>query len=530
MNEIYVQFMSIIYGIWKNRIVALSVAWFISIVGWIIISIIPNEYESKAQLHFDTDRVLTPLMSDLTLDNTIYSQIIMMRETLFGEENVKKVIMGTNIKNLINPSGNITDPELDLMVDEIIKNFLIEPQSDTLFTMSYIDQDPILAHGVVQGFLDAFMGGQLVDNAGELSGALTFIEEQLLDQEKKLREAEQKRANFVQNNMSFLSSTGQTYYESLNSARQEVLAVDLELEELASQRQQIIDYRDDLPPFVTSTESNALTGTQRVTIQTRISSMVSQLDELYIKGYKEQHPDVVILKAQIASLEEQLVEENKVKEQALVDRNSAALSNMEGLVPNPLLNDLSIKLLDVEGEIARLDARKEQKEAVVANLLNLANRVPEVEAEEARLNRDYDILLENYNSLLTKREEARMSQVLESQSQGIVYSLITPAEVPTIPSSPDRLLLIILTVIGGLIIGSIVALIMSQFRSTFSTEQRLRDVYNLPVLGSVSAILTSKERKRQKRNMLATGTLFGGLIVASMFVYIALESFSTSVV
>lgn len=530
MNEIYVQFMSIIYGIWRNRIIALGVAWLISIVGWGFISQIPNQYESKAELYFDTDRVLTPLMSDLTLDNTIYNQIIVMRETLFGRENVEKVIQGTNIKNIVNPSGTLTDAELDNMVTEITTKFLIEPQSDTLFSMAYTSEDPILAHGVVQGFLDAFMGGQLVDNAGELSGALTFIEEQLLDLEGKLQEAEQRRANFVQNNMSFLSSTGQTYYQSLNTARQEVLAVELELEELNSQRQQIIAYRDDLPPFVTSVTQNALAGNQRVTIQTRISTMVSQLDELYIRGFKQQHPDVVILKAQIASLEEQLVEENVAKEQALVDRNSAALSNMEGLVPNPLLNDLSIKLLDVEGEIAKLEARKDQKESVVSNLLNLANRVPEVEAEEARLNRDYDIILENFNALLTKREEARMSQVLESQSLGIDYSLITPAEIPSEPISPNRLLLIILTMIGGLVVGSSIALMTSQFKSTFSTEQRLRDVYNLPVLGSVSAILTPKERKRQKNNMIATGTLFGGLIVASMFVYIALESFNSSIV
>lgn len=530
MNEIYVQFMSIFYGIWRNRVIALIVAWFVAVVGWIFISQIPNIYESRAELHFDTDRVLTPLMSDLTLDNTIYSQVITMRETLFGRENVEKVINETNIKNLINPSGSMTEAELALMVGRINENFYIEPLSDTLFSMSFISEDPILAHGVVQGFLDAFMGGHLVDNASELSGAVTFIEEQLLDQEQKLQEAEQKRANFVQNNMSFLSSTGQTYYQSLNTAREDVLAVDLELEELNSQRQQIIDYRDNLPPFVTSVTQSAILGDQRVTVQTRISSMVSQLDELYIRGYKQQHPDVVILKAQITALEGQLVEENIAKEQALVDRNSEALSNMEGLVPNPLLNDLSIKLLDVEGEIARLIARKVQKETVVTNLLSLANRVPEVEAEEARLNRDYEVLLGNYNSLLSKREEARMSQVLGSQSQGIVYSLITPAEIPREPISPLRHVLVITSVLVGLIIGALVALIMSTLKSTFSTEQRLRDVFNLPVLGSVSVILTAKQRKSQRNNVIATGTLFGGLIVASMFVYVALESLNSNIV
>ena len=87
MNEIYTQFISILYGIWRNRKIALAVAWGVSMLGWLYISQIPNQFEAKARLHFDTDRVLTPLMSDLTVNNNIYNQILAMRETLLGMEN-----------------------------------------------------------------------------------------------------------------------------------------------------------------------------------------------------------------------------------------------------------------------------------------------------------------------------------------------------------------------------------------------------------------------------------------------------------
>lgn len=530
MNEVYTQFISILYGIWRNRKVALAVAWGVSILGWLYISQIPNQFESKTRLHFDTDTVLSPLMSDLTVNSNIYNQILSLRETLLSLENVENTIMNTNIKNVLSPNGEISQEDLAYWVDEIAADFLIEPESTSLFSMSYSNENPVIAHGVVQGFLDAFMSGLYVDSSQELTGALAFIESQLAEQEAKLEAAEKRRSAFVQANMNFLSSTGQTYFEQLSTAREEVATVQLEIDELESQRQQIIDYRDELPPFVAAFGVGPITGAQRVTVETRIASMVTQLDEQYILGKKDQHPDVVILKDQIRALEEQLVVEKEQLEQAMTDGDTSSLSSMDGLRPNPLFDQLSIRLVDAESEIARLEARKAQREAVVNNLLSLSQQVPEVEAEEARLNRDYEILLENYNVLLTKREEARMTQVLGDTSQGINYSLLEPPVVPRSPASPNRLFLIVLSMFVGIITGCGVAFIMNQFHNTFSSEQRLRDVFNLPVLGSVSAILSKQDEALRKRNLITSSAMFGGLFVASLFVYIILEQMNASVV
>ena len=214
----------------------------------------------------------------------------------------------------------------------------------------------------------------------------------------------------------------------------------------------------------------------------------------------------------------------------MTDGDTSALSSMDGLRPNPLFDQLSIRLIDIEGEIARLEARKIQRESVVDSLLALSQRVPEVEAEEARLNRDYEILLDNYNALLTKREEARMTQVLGDTSQGIDYSLLEPPVVPDAPASPNRLFLIVLSMFVGIVTGCGVAFIMNQFHNTFSSEQRLRDVFDLPVLGSVSAILSKQDEALRKRNLIASSAMFGGLFVASIVVYVVLEQMNASVV
>ncbi|HRW30033.1 MAG TPA: hypothetical protein P5227_08550, partial [Emcibacteraceae bacterium] len=110
------------------------------------------------------------------------------------------------------------------------------------------------------------------------------------------------------------------------------------------------------------------------------------------------------------------------------------------------------------------------------------------------------------------------------------YSLIEPATMPTSPASPNRLFLVVVSMVVGIIAGSGVAFIMNQFHSTFSSEQKLRDVFNLPVLGSVSAILSKQDEILRKRSMVASSVMFGGLFVAGVFVYIILERMNASVV
>ena len=94
-------------------------------------------------------------MSGLTLNNSVYNQILSLRETLLGRETIEAVINGTNIHNLLTPTGELTELEMNLWTSRIASRFRIAPESTTLFSLSFTDQNPIIAHGVVQGFLDA---------------------------------------------------------------------------------------------------------------------------------------------------------------------------------------------------------------------------------------------------------------------------------------------------------------------------------------------------------------------------------------
>jgi hypothetical protein len=74
---------------------------------------------------------------------------------------------------------------------------------------------------------------------------------------------------------------------------------------------------------------------------------------------------------------------------------------------------------------------------------------------------------------------------------------------------------------GALVAGLGVALLMSQIRPTFVTQNALRDATGLPILGSISMNWTDEQKVRRRRRLYAFSaavallfTAYGGVMAA----------------
>jgi hypothetical protein len=65
--------------------------------------------------------------------------------------------------------------------------------------------------------------------------------------------------------------------------------------------------------------------------------------------------------------------------------------------------------------------------------------VPQVEAEYAQLNRDYDIVRKNYDQMVARRESASLGVKLDESSQLAEFRVIEPPRVSETPVFPRRL-------------------------------------------------------------------------------------------
>ncbi len=521
MNEVYQQLISILYGVWRQRIVAISIAWVICVIGWVFVAQIPNVYESEARIQVDAETFLKPLLGKMAVQNNIYNQVALMRQTLISRPNIEKIIRMTDQDLLIN-----NDEEMEEKINEIMGEISINIQAANLFTIAYNNVDPAIAKMVVQSLLNIFMEENLGQNRKDLTSAVRFIEDQIREYEEQLEISEQRATEFRQKNMAFLSD--KSYFEKLQLSISEVATAKQSLLEYKNRERQLKENLANIPSYIPSmgtgpTLRGGGSSSSVSALQGRINILESRLDELYARGYKDLHPDIRIVLNQIESLKVKHEKEQEKFNKALESNDTKALQSTGGVMPNPVYDQLSLRLFDLESEIASQQSRLRAKEKVTENLQAMAHRIPEVEAELIRLNRDYNVLKTNYDQMLVKRESAKISSDLETNTDRVRFRVIDPPQEAREPSSPNRILLVIGVLAVGLGAGVFIAYIISQMHSTYSTEKKLRDAFPYPVLGRISVLLSAEELVIRKKKLIMFSIMMAGLFVSSISVYLVMS-------
>ena len=95
MTNIYDELRSAIYSVWHCRWLALGVTWGLCLMGWLVVAMVPNSYESKARIYVQLDDVLSEQMGLGHGDTK--NNIDRVRQTLTSAINLEKVIRGTPI-------------------------------------------------------------------------------------------------------------------------------------------------------------------------------------------------------------------------------------------------------------------------------------------------------------------------------------------------------------------------------------------------------------------------------------------------
>jgi uncharacterized protein involved in exopolysaccharide biosynthesis len=151
---------------------------------------------------------------------------------------------------------------------------------------------------------------------------------------------------------------------------------------------------------------------------------------------------------------------------------------------NPTYQRLKEELLRNEAEIEALKAKKiNQKEHLDDLQVNLEN-LNKVELELKQLEQEIEVDRENYRLYLTKVEESRISEAMDSEKIASV-SVIGPARPPREPVSPK----VMLNILIGIFLGIFGSLSLALFREYLDDSiERIEDVekeLQLPVLASI---------------------------------------------
>jgi polysaccharide chain length determinant protein (PEP-CTERM system associated) len=466
-------------GIWKNRWIAIAIAWPVLFVGVIVVDQIKDRYEAETKVYIDTSSVLKPLLKGLAVQSDFESNVRLMVKKLLSRPNLERAIrlmdMDINVESKL---------EQEKLIERVKEKVSISTRRRTgIYTISYEDTNPRRAKRMVQTLLDIFVEDTLGNSAEDSDSAISFLDKQIAKYDKLLQEAEQRVEIFKRENVGVMPKDGANYYKQLQAITSQYEEARLELNETVQRRDKLRSQLNEL----TIEKTVEATSSQ---YDVRISKLESDLDDLLL-SYTDAHPDVVNTRRIIETLKKKREAEIKGIQQGVPSSR----------FDNPVYQQLQVLLSEAEANISSLTARTAAYKKKMAQLKKLVDIVPKIESELQRLNRDYEVHKKNYNALVARREQARISEDVDTGTKQVKFRIIEPPRVPTKPSFPNRPLFDAIVLLLALGIGYGISLLLSLAKPVFYNTKDLRDYTGLPVLGSVMKFDTDKVLTKRRRNI-----------------------------
>lgn len=528
MEDLINQLTSLTRGMWRFRWPGLVAAWLAGIVGVVVVFAIPDRFEASARIYVDTQSILKPLMSGLAVQPNVDQQLSMLGRTLISRPNIEKLVRMADLD-----LKSQSKAQRETLIEQLMQDVSIKSTGrDNLYTISYAEADKEKAKRVIQSMVSIFVESSLGASRKDTDSAKVFLDEQIKSYETRLAEAESRMKEFRLKNLDMQSADGRDTAARISEAATKLDAARLELREAenardAARKQMAVEQaaaagnKQGGEGVTQSLLQESALSVSTPEIDARIEALKRNLDGL-LQRYTDQHPDVVNARRLLKELEDQ-----KRKEVAELRKVAAAqpvVGNVAGGTASLANQELSRVLATTEVQAAALRARVAEFQSRLDQARAQSKLAPQLEAEAAQLNRDYQITKKNYEDLVARRQSAVMSGDLDMAAGVADFRLIDPPRVSPRPVSPNRLLLLPIALVAALALGLGTAALASQLKPVYNDGHELRMKTGLPLLGVVSAILSDDERKKERANNLrfyaGTGGLLATFLVAIVTVSI----------
>lgn len=497
MNNLMEEVQIILRGIWQRRWIALGIAWVVALLGWLFVATIPNVYQSHARVYVQIQSVLsgkigiTPLDQQKTIDQ--------LRQTMTSQANLERVVRTTDLA-----LSARNDAEIAGKVGMLRSNVRVVSQGDNLFEITASSSDKSLsgsqngkiAEQIVRALIQAFQDGNLQGGLAETSQSLKFLDQQIAARTTELKAAEQRRVIFEQKNIGVLPGAGGSIAARMESMRSELGQVDSQLIAAQSALAGINGQLSNTPAMIAATGPGIGPSP--------LAQAQAELGAARSRGWTDSHPDVQALKAQIAAL-----------------KASGASASSGTNTPNPVYLGLRATQSERASAVAALQARKAQLQGDINALSAKQVQEPGLAAEQDRLNREYDVVKQQYDKLLSDREDVRLRGEVQSEGGEVQFRVIDPPTASSWPASPNRPVLVLGVLVAAMGAGVGAAFALSQLKSTYATAARLERGTGLPVIGAISEIKTPAllvQEKKQLRWFLAGSAGLASLCILALAV------------
>lgn len=351
------------------------------------------------------------------------------------------------LQGIMSPEDPVEQMRKDITID------LVEapghPGELRAFKIDYSARSPELAQQVNSELTSLFIDENLKSQQQQSKNTTDFLESQLSAARNQLEQQEAKVKAFKARHFGDLPSQLETNVQILSGLQTELNNNERALD---GAKQQNL-YLESLLQQYQKSGGDGDPETSQQTLDTEILDLQTRLADARSR-YTEDFPDVISLKEKLATTE-------KLRDQVMA--GSASVEDVQqpghGSVASPL-RAVSAPVMQVNSQLKanQLAIRNYEKHATeveteIETYRARLNTTPATEQELADISRGYDESKANYNSLLQKQNQSQLATSLEQRQQGEQFRVLDPPSIPTRPSSPNRLVVSCVGLIGGGVFG-----------------------------------------------------------------------------
>jgi len=526
MNQLVEHLAEELRSAWRFRWIAFGVAGAVAVLGWLVVFALPDRYESSARVFVDTRTALKPVIKDLSIEQDVNAQLNFVRQSLLAGAQLRKIAEQTGVLLPTVLSQSEQAKILKKLADGItleVRSAGENPKDDSagsIYSVAYQDQDRARSLRVVETLLNTLVEQTLSGKREGSESAQKFLESQLRVYETRLRDSENKLAEFKKRYVGLMpadqAQPGGGYFSQLQAEIDAAKKAETDLNVALARRGELArQLRGEA--VVSAAGSTPVIGAAGISAGTdtmsRIKDTQAKLDDLLLR-FTDKHPDVIATRETLQELQRRRTAEIESLKRG--DANAVAAS---GAGSNPVFQSIQLALNQADVEIASLRGQLTNHHAKAAELRKRLDTAPQVEAEYAQLMRDYDVNQTQYNALLSNYEKARLGEQADSAGS-VRFEIVQPPTASFAPVFPRRVLLLGVVLVAAVVLGTAAAWLLALMRPVVGNALSLTRLTGLPVLGVVGSAFPGRIRHDERRSVYRFAAGLGCLMFAFLIVVI----------
>jgi len=494
----------------RKWLIILPVIALTAAVSWVVYRL-PDLYESTTLIVVRSSTLPTGVVPTSGEDN-ITRQLTAISQVVTSRTSLEPLVEKYELYKAERARGEAMESIIQQMRVKDIKVEVNTSRNDITngFNITFRGRDPRVVQAVTQELAGKYISEQTKARVNAGTSAVTFIDNQVRQAKEELDQLDKARLDFMTANVGHLPSEATALVSQLTDLREQQKSLLTEVGRLQDRRSGSVNQLALLKKATEQRKIDVATDTTDPKTTLGWSQLVSRKAQLegeltaLQQQYTSKHPDVISKQKEVEQVQRSMDDMIAEWKQKIKDKE-------ERLKASPDLAsagvEQDIKLAD--GEIKRLQGIIDANDKQIGGLIERINNVPGAEVELGRIEREYQTKKTAYDQLLQKQQGITLGADAASQLQGEGIEVVDPANLPSQPVAPKRLVLAAIGVGVGLALGLLLTGIFEIPRLlTIQSSEDVRHYTGLPVLIAVPELLTPQEARaipRRRRMLLAAG-------------------------